>query len=62
MVKSLNLSPVPLPITDVQASLSTGVIEAAYAPPLGIIALQWDNKVKYLVDFPLAFFGGCFFN
>lgn len=55
MIQSLNLSPVPLAITDVHASLSTGVIDAAYAPPLGIIALQWHNKVKYLVDFPTAF-------
>ena len=60
MISSLNLSPVPLSITDVHASLSTGVIDAAYAPPLGIIALQWNNKVKYLVDFPTAFSIGAF--
>ncbi|TDJ04418.1 MAG: hypothetical protein E2O68_08320, partial [Deltaproteobacteria bacterium] len=30
-------------------------VQAAYAPPLGIVALQWNTKVKYLIDFPLAF-------
>src|SRR5690606_27666187 len=36
-------------------SLSTGIIDAAYAPPLAILALQWHTKIKYLVDFPTAF-------
>lgn len=54
MVDSLGLVSVPLAITDVLSSLSTGIIDAAYAPPLGIIALQWHTKVKYLVDFPTA--------
>jgi len=31
------------------------MIEAAYAPPLGILALQWQSKVKYLVNFPTAY-------
>jgi TRAP-type C4-dicarboxylate transport system substrate-binding protein len=31
------------------------MVQAAYAPPLGIVALQWYTKVKYLIDFPLAF-------
>jgi TRAP-type C4-dicarboxylate transport system substrate-binding protein len=55
MMKNMNLISVPLPLTDVLSSLQTGIIQAAYAPPLGIIALQWHTKVKYLIDFPLAF-------
>lgn len=55
MVTSLKLTPVPLPITDVYSSFSTEVIDAAYGPALGISALQWNTKVKYLVDFPVAF-------
>lgn len=55
MLESLNLVSVPLALPDVLSSLSTGIINAAYAPPLGIIALQWHTKVKYLVDFPTAF-------
>ena len=55
MIESLDLVSVPLALPDVLSSLSTGIINAAYAPPLGIIALQWHTKVKYLVDFPTAF-------
>ncbi|RLA63468.1 MAG: hypothetical protein DRQ88_08970 [Epsilonproteobacteria bacterium] len=55
VIKNMNLISVPLPLTDVLGSLSTGMVEAAYAPPLGIVALQWYTKVKYLIDFPLAF-------
>ncbi len=55
MIESLELVSVPLALPDVLSSLSTGIINAAYAPPLGILALQWHTKVKYLVDFPSAF-------
>lgn len=55
MIESLELVSVPLAIPDVLSSLSTGIINAAYAPPLAILALQWHTKVKYLVDFPTAF-------
>lgn len=55
MIESLELVSVPLALPDVLSSLSTGIINTAYAPPLGILALQWHSKVKYLVDFPTAF-------
>ena len=55
MMESLGLVSVPLALPDVMSSLSTGIIEAAYAPPLGILALQWQSKVKYLIDFPTAY-------
>lgn len=55
LLESLELVSVPLALPDVLSSLSTGIINAAYAPPLGILALQWHTKVKYLVDFPSAF-------
>ena len=45
---------------DVLSSLQTGIIEAAYAPPLGIVALQWNTKVKYLVNFPISYSTGAF--
>ena len=60
MIGSLNLVSVPLALPDVLGSLSTGVIQAAYAPPMGMVALQWHNKVKYLVDFPIAYSTGAF--
>lgn len=55
MMKSLGLVSIPLALPDVLTSLSTNMIESAYAPPLGILALQWQSKVKYLIDFPTAY-------
>lgn len=55
MIKSMGLISVPLPLPDVLSSLSTGIIQAAYGPPLGILSLQWSTRVNYLVDFPIAY-------
>lgn len=55
MIESMELVSTPLALPDVLSSLSTGIINAAYAPPLGILALQWHTKIKYLVDFPTTF-------
>jgi TRAP-type C4-dicarboxylate transport system substrate-binding protein len=55
MIESMELVSTPLALPDVLSSLSTGIINAAYAPPLGILALQWQTKIKYLVDFPTTF-------
>jgi TRAP-type C4-dicarboxylate transport system substrate-binding protein len=60
MFESMNLNGVPLALPDVLSSLSTGVIDAAYAPPNGMIALQWNTKVKYMVDFPISYSIGAF--
>lgn len=60
LIESMNLTGVPLALPDVLSSLTTGVVEAAYAPPLGIIALQWNTKVKYIVDFPISYSVGAF--
>ncbi len=48
------LSPIPLSITDVYTSLSTGLINTVYAPPLGAIAMQWFTQTKYVSGFPMA--------
>jgi TRAP-type C4-dicarboxylate transport system substrate-binding protein len=48
------LSPVPLSIIDVYTSLSTGLIDTVYAPPLGAIAMQWFTKTGYITDLPMA--------
>jgi TRAP-type C4-dicarboxylate transport system substrate-binding protein len=55
MLKSLEMVPVNLPLTDVLTSLSTGLIDTAVGPPLGIISLQWHTRTKYLVNFPAAY-------
>ena len=60
MIKSMGLVSVPLALPDVLSSLSTGIIDAAYAPPMGIVALQWSSKIKHLVNFPIAYSVGAF--
>jgi TRAP-type transport system periplasmic protein len=47
------LAPVPLPITEVFSSLSTGLIDTTIAPPLGAIAFQWFTKTPYMTDIPV---------
>lgn len=60
LFETMNLVGVPLALPDVLSSLSTGIVEAAYAPGIGIIALQWNTKIKYVVDFPISYSVGAF--
>lgn len=60
MIEAMKLIGVPLALPDVLSSLTTGVIDAAYAPGIGIISLQWNTKVKYVVDFPISYSIGAF--
>jgi len=60
MIESMNLVSVPLALPDVLSSLSTNIVEAAYAPPVGILALQWHTKTKYVVNFPISYSVGAF--
>ena len=53
-MKSLNINPIPLSITDVLTSLQTKLIDGVYAPPLAIIGFQWFTRVKYMLASPLA--------
>jgi TRAP-type C4-dicarboxylate transport system substrate-binding protein len=55
LLKSFNISPIPLNITDVLAGLQTGLINAVAVPPLVAIALQWHNHVDYMMDLPLVY-------
>jgi len=52
--KASGISPVPLSIMDVYTSLSTGLIDTVYSPPLGAIALQWFTKTRYVSSIPLT--------
>ena len=60
-LKNLRLVSVPLALPDVLTSLSTGMIDSAYNSPLGVIALQWQSKIAYLVDnMPINYAFGAF--
>jgi TRAP-type C4-dicarboxylate transport system substrate-binding protein len=45
-----DLAPIPLSITEVFTSLSTGLVDTVYAPPLGAIAMQWFTQTQYVTD------------
>lgn len=54
LFKASDIAPIPLPITEVYTSLSTGLVDTVIAPPLGAIALQWFTKTPYMTEVPMA--------
>ncbi len=52
--KALGVSPIPLSVIDVMSSLQTGMIDAVYGPPMGVVALQWFQRVKNIYPVPIA--------
>ncbi|MBI1908882.1 MAG: TRAP transporter substrate-binding protein DctP [Deltaproteobacteria bacterium] len=58
--KALQVAPIPLPVPDVLTSLQTNMIDAVYGPPLGVTALQWHTRVKYVMDFRFNYAMGGF--
>ncbi len=55
VMKALQLSPVPLPLTDVLTGLQTGLIDIVTIPPVVALALQWHTRVKYLTQIPVLY-------
>ena len=55
MLKGLQFTPINLGLTDVLPSLSTGLVDTVFGPPLGILALQWNTKVEYLLNYPVTY-------
>ena len=53
---SADISPVPLPLSDVLTGLQTGLIDTIITSPIGAIALQWHTKINYVMDEPLTYF------
>lgn len=51
---TMGVNPIPLPVTDVNTALNTGMIDTVYAPPLGALALQWHAKLSYMNGLPLV--------
>lgn len=56
--RSIGISPVPLPLTDVLTGLQTGLIDTVGSSPTGAIALQWHTRVKHVADIPLIYLYG----
>lgn len=52
--QALGVSPIPLSIVDVMSSLQTGLIDGVYGPPMGVVALQWFKRTKFIYPVPMA--------
>jgi TRAP-type C4-dicarboxylate transport system substrate-binding protein len=55
MFKKLSLNGVPLGVPEVDASLTSGKINACYGSPVAAVALQWYSKVKFMTSMPMSF-------
>ncbi len=53
-ISGLGITPIQLNVSDILTSFQTNLIDAAYASPLGAIALQWHTKVNHVSDFVMA--------
>ncbi|MBI4349399.1 MAG: TRAP transporter substrate-binding protein DctP [Elusimicrobia bacterium] len=50
----LDVNPIPLSLPDVMTSLQTGLIDSVYGSPMGVVAMQWFTKTKYIYSVPMA--------
>ena len=55
MFKKLSLNGVPLGVPEVDSSLTSGRITAAYGSPVAAVALQWYTKIKYMTSMPMSY-------
>lgn len=60
MFSIAGVSAVSAQIGDVLTGLRSGLIRTIYAPPVGMITLQWFTKIKYRVDLAGAYTFGTF--
>ena len=54
LYKEAGVNPIPLSISEVLTSLQTGVIDTVPSTPLACVALQWFNRLDYMIDLPLS--------
>ncbi len=56
--KTLGISPISLPISDVFTGLQTGLIETVSVTSTAAIAFQWHTSTSYLTDTPIIYLIG----
>jgi len=56
--KTLGISPISLPISDVFTGLQTGLIETVSVTSTAAIAFQWHTSTSYLTDTPIIYLVG----
>ena len=55
MFKKLGLKGQPLGVPEVEGSLTSGRINAAYGSPYAAVALQWSSKIGFISSMPISF-------
>lgn len=55
LFRKLGVNGVPLGVPEVDASLTSGAINACYGSPVAAVALQWYTKIKYMTSMPMSF-------
>jgi TRAP-type C4-dicarboxylate transport system substrate-binding protein len=55
LYKNLGLTGVPLGVPEVDSSLTSGRLTAAYGSPYSTVALQWFSKIKFMTSMPMSF-------
>ena len=53
--RSLGITPVSLPISDVFTGLQTGLIETVAVVPTAAIAFQWHTSTQYMTEIPISY-------
>jgi TRAP-type C4-dicarboxylate transport system substrate-binding protein len=56
--KSLGITPISLPISDVFTGLQTGLIETVAVNPTAAIAFQWHTSTAYMTEIPITYLIG----
>jgi TRAP-type C4-dicarboxylate transport system substrate-binding protein len=46
--------PISLSITDVTTAINTNMIDTVYAPPIGALSMQWNERMSHMTGFPIA--------
>lgn len=59
--EEMKIISIPLALPEVLGAFSTGIVEAAYASPAAMLALQWNSKIKYMIDLPITYSVAGFF-
>jgi len=54
-LEAFNISPIPLTISEVLPSLTTGAIDTVAAPPVAVLPLLWHTRLKYVLDLPFMY-------
>ena len=54
MFDALEITPIPLSITDVMTSLSTKLIDTASITPYGAVAFHWYDRFEYMSEYPVT--------